>query len=53
MSEIDSLRILCRKLLLELYVRIEDKSDSSLPEWSREAEKLGVEPIFNDDLPAT
>lgn len=40
----ENLQALCKKLLNELDRRIliEDQPDSSLPEWRREAEKLGI-----------
>lgn len=41
-ANIDKLRNLCRKLLEDLRARVPDRADSSLPEWEREAEKLGV-----------
>jgi hypothetical protein len=36
------IKVLCRKLLEELRYRIEDHADSNLPEWEKEAERLGI-----------
>jgi len=33
---------LCSALLEDLQYRTEDRADSSLPEWEREAKELGV-----------
>ena len=41
-TDVDRLRRLVGKLLAELSERIPDQADSSLPEWKREAQSLGV-----------
>ena len=38
----EELKKLCGKLLNEVEIITENRADSSLPEWKREAEKLGV-----------
>jgi hypothetical protein len=43
-NEIDRLKTLCSKLLREVQLLGDDQSDSNLPEWEREAERLGVQP---------
>ena len=38
-----ALQKLCLNLIEELRVRVEDRADSSLPEWEEQARRLGVE----------
>jgi hypothetical protein len=41
-SDFNRLKRLCSKLIQDLRFRIEDRANSSLPEWEKEAESLGV-----------
>lgn len=41
-DKIDRLKRLTAKLLSEVQRLTPDRADSSLPEWEREAEELGV-----------
>lgn len=41
-ERMDRMTRLCAALLEDLRHRVEDRADSSLPEWEREAKDLGV-----------